>query len=65
MIDITKDEFWENRYDEVSKAKKEQSKLKKFVLSHKFFTTLLISFGILMTINTFLIYSFLKILSEL
>ena len=29
MIDITKDEFWENRYQEVSKKEKENSKIKK------------------------------------
>ena len=65
MIDITKEEFWDNKYEEVSKAKKEQNKLKDFILTHKFFTTLLISLGILMTINTVLICNFLKILNEL
>lgn len=65
MIDITKDEFWDNRKEEVYKEKKEQSKIKKFIKKNKFLTTLLISLGILMTINTVLICNFFRILSEL
>lgn len=62
MVDITKDEFWENRYQEVSKKEKENSKIKKFILKHKIITMLLIGLGILMTVNTILIYKFFMIL---
>ncbi len=65
MIDITKDEFWESKYEEVSKTEKEKSKVKEFIIKHKLFTSLLISLGVLMTINTVLIYNFFKILSKL
>ena len=65
MIDITKEEFWDSKYEEVSKAKKEQSRIKDFILKNKFFTTLVISLGVLMTVNTVLIYNFFKVLSEL
>lgn len=65
MIDITKDEFWDNKYEEVSKTEKERSKIKNFILKHKILTSLLISLGILMTVNTVLIYNFFRILSKL
>ena len=65
MIDITKDEFWENRYEEVNKREKQNSKIKEIILKHKMLTTLLISLGILMAVNTILIYNFLKILSSI
>ena len=62
MVDITKEEFWDNRYDEVSRKDKENSKIEEFISKHKIILTLLISFGILMAINTILIYNFFKIL---
>ncbi len=65
MVDITKEEFWENRYEEVSKKEKQNSKIKEFISRHKVITTLLISLGILMTVNTILIYNFFKILTEM
>ena len=64
MIDITKDEFWENRYQEVYKKEKENSKIKEFILKHKIITILLISLGTLMTLNTILIYKFFRILTN-
>ena len=65
MVDITKEEFWDNKYEEVSKKEKEKSKVKEFILKNKIIVTLLISFGILMTINTILIYNFFKVLTEM
>lgn len=65
MIDITKDEFWENSYGEVEKKEKKNSKLLNTIKKHKIITVLLISFGILMTINTVLIYNFFKILTNI
>ena len=62
MIDITKDEFWENSYGEVEKKEKKNNKLLNIIKKHKIITVLLISFGILMTINTVLIYNFFKVL---
>jgi len=65
MIDITKDEFWENSYKEVEKKENRNSKLLNTIKKHKVITVLLISFGILMTINTILIYNFFKILMNM
>lgn len=65
MVDITKEEFWDNRYDEVSRKEKQNSKIKELIIKHKLIITLLISLGILMTINTILIYNFFKILTEM
>ena len=65
MVDITKEEFWDNKYEEVSKKEKEKSKVKEFILKNKIIVTLLISFGILMAINTILIYNFFKVLTEM
>ena len=60
MVDITKEEFWDNKYEEVSKKEKEKSKIKELIVKNRIIVTLLISFGILMTINTVLIYNFFK-----
>ena len=65
MVDITKEEFWDNKYEEVSKKEKEKSKLREFIAKNKIITGLLIGFGILMTINTILIYNFFKILMNM
>lgn len=65
MVDITKEEFWDNKYEEVSKKEKANSKVKEFILKNKILVTLLVSFGILIAINTILIYNFFKILTEM
>ena len=65
MVDITKEEFWDNKYEEVSKKEKEKSKLREIISKNKIVVTLLVSFGILMTINTILIYNFFRILTEM
>ena len=65
MVDITKEEFWDNRYEEVSKREKQESKVKEFILKNKVIVTLLVSFGILMAINTILIYNFFRMLIDM
>lgn len=65
MVDITKEEFWENRYEEVSKKEKQNSKIKEFIFKHKIITILLINLGLLMTVNTILIYKFFEILRNI
>ena len=65
MIDITKDEFWDNKYEEVSKEEKKSLKVKEFIIAHKIVTTLLICLSMLMVTNTVLIYNFFRILNEL
>lgn len=65
MVDITKDEFWDSKYEETSKIERKENKVKQFVIKHKIITTLLISLGLLITINTILIYNFLKILETI
>ena len=65
MVDITKEEFWDNKYEEVTRKEKEKSKLKEVIAKNKIITGLLIGFGILMTMNTILIYNFFKVLTEM
>ncbi len=65
MVDITKDEFWDNKYEEVSKKRKKNSKLKNFITKHKWIMFLIASFLILAISNGFLIYNFFKIISKL
>jgi len=65
MVDITKEEFWENKYEEVSKKEKEKNKIKEIILKNKIIVTLLGIFGILMAINTILIYNFFKVLTNM
>jgi len=65
MVDITKEEFWDNKYQEVYKKEKQNSKIKELINKHKVLTILLISFGVLMAVNTILIYNFFKILTEI
>lgn len=65
MIDITKEEFWDNKYEEVSKTEKRTNRVTKFVTKHKIITVLLVSLGLLITANTILIYNFFKILETI
>ena len=65
MIDITKDEFWSNAYEEVNRKANKSSKLLNIIKRHKFITVLLISLGILIAINTVLIYNFFRILTNI
>ena len=65
MIDITKDEFWENNYQEVEKKEVKNNRLLSIIKKHKIIAVLLISLGILMVINTVLIYNFFKILTNI
>ena len=65
MVDITKDEFWENKFEEVYKRKKKNTKFKNIIEEHKWIALLIASFAILAISNGFLIYNFLKILSKL
>ena len=62
MVDITKDEFWDSKYEEKSKT---ESKAKQFIIKHKIITALLISLSILVAINTILIYNFFRILGTI
>ena len=67
MIDITKDEFWDNRYEEVSKNEKEKktSKLKSLISRNKALTMLIILFSLLSISNILLIYNFFRVLDSL
>lgn len=65
MVDITKDEFWENKYEEVVTNEKKNNKVKEFVLRHKIITTLLVTLSLLITANVILIYNFFKILTNM
>lgn len=62
MVDITKDEFWDSKFEEKSKT---ESKAKQFIIKHKIITALLISLGILVAINTILIYNFVIMLGAI
>lgn len=61
MVDITKEEFWENKYEEVNKKEKKNNIVKEFITKHKLITILLISLSILMITNIVLIYNFFRI----
>ena len=61
MVDITKDEFWESKYEEVSKTKNKNNRVKDFVIKHKIITVLLVALTMLMITNTILIYNFFRI----
>ena len=61
MIDITKEEFWESRYEEVSKNEKKNNRVKDFIIKHKIITVLLVTLTVLMVTNTILIYNFFRI----
>lgn len=65
MIDITKEEFWDNKYEEVSKTEKRNNRVSEFITKHKVITVLLVSLGLLITANTILIYNFFKILETI
>ena len=65
MVDITKEEFWDSKYEETSRIEKKENKVKQFIINHKIITALLISLSILMAINTILIYNFFIILGTI
>lgn len=65
MVDITKDEFWEDRYEEISKEEKKDNRIKNFIIKHKIITVLLVTLSMLMTVNVVLIYNFFRILNKL
>ena len=35
MIDITKDEFWDAKYEETSRIERKENKVKQFIIKHK------------------------------
>ena len=61
MVDITKDEFWESRYEEVNKTKNKNNRVKEFIIKHKIITVLLLALTGLMITNTILVYNFFRI----
>ena len=65
MVDITKDEFWDSKYEETSRIERKENKVKQFIIKHKIITTLLVSLSILVAINTILIYNFFRILGAI
>lgn len=65
MIDITKEEFWDNKYEEVSKKEKRSNRVAEFIVKNKIITILLVSLALLITVNTILIYNFFRILTNI
>ena len=65
MIDITKEEFWDNKESQVNKVNNKNSKVKDFIIRNKMITILVVGLGLLMTINTVLVYNFFKILTNI
>lgn len=65
MVDITKDEFWENKHEEVSKKRKKESKLKRIIENHKWIMLLIASFALLAISNGLLVYNFFRIIRKL
>lgn len=65
MVDITKDEFWENKYEEVNKKKKKDNRLRRFINNNKWIILLITSFLLLAISNGCLIYNFVRVLRKL
>ncbi|MDO5555264.1 MAG: hypothetical protein Q4G09_00990 [Clostridia bacterium] len=65
MVDITKDEFWENKCKEVIKNERKNNKLKELINKNKIMTILVIALTLLITANTVFIYRFFKILTTI
>ena len=65
MVDITKEEFWDSKYEEISKIERKENKVKQFIIKHKIITALLIGLSILIATNTILIYNFFIILGTI
>lgn len=61
MIDITKEEFWDNKVG-ITKTKQKNNIIKGFVIKNKMIIIILITLGILILTNTILIYKFYNIL---
>lgn len=62
MMDITKEEFWENKCEEVNTKNKGKNKLAETIKNHKIITVLLIALSAFIIANTVLIYNFFRIL---
>ena len=65
MVDITKDEFWENKHEEITKKTKNNNKLKNKIKENKWLILLIISFLILAISNGLLIFDFFKTIRKL
>lgn len=65
MVDITKDEFWENKHEEITKKEKKKNKFIKSIKDNKWLVLLIISFLILAISNGLLIFDFFKIIRKL
>lgn len=62
MVDITKDEFWESRYEEIQTKNYQAGKIKRLINNNKLLTIGVIILSICIVTNIVLIYSFFKIL---
>ena len=62
MIDITKDEFWETRNEEVIRTIGKRNSVKDIILKHKILSAVLIIFSVCIIANLVLIYSFFKMI---
>jgi hypothetical protein len=65
MFDITKEEFWEVKDEEVPKVKEQKRSIKEYILSHKLLSIGLLVFGICAFANIVLIYSFFKMIQNI
>ena len=60
MVDITKEELWGNNDDGILKKEKKFIGFKKIIEKYRFIIILISILGVLMLLNLFLIYNFLK-----
>ena len=65
MVDITKDEIWKNKDEEVVTKARKESKLRSLISKYKWITILIAVFLILTLSNGFLIYNFIKIFNAI
>lgn len=62
-MDITRDEFTEINF--TKNYIKKENKIKKFIESHKFFSTCILAFSICTIINSILVYCFYEMLNSI
>ena len=65
MIDITKDEIWDVKNEEIVTENRKNNSIKGFAIKHKLLSAGIIVFTVCVIANIALIYSFLKMIKLL
>jgi len=65
MVDITKDEIWDVKEENILGQVKKKVSIKRFILEHKMLSAGLIIFMVCVLANVALIYSFFRMIKIL